>query len=146
MALRLSERLQAVVFVAILTAAIAGLYATAQLLQPDPVTRSEVLSVRLDVQGSGWSIPYRPEATTNNTVFHLLLEASVRLGFSVDYVHYEIPEGIFVLGINGSTNGDGGRYWQYWVNSVYGTVAADHRALGDGDAVQWRYAVPEEGG
>src|SRR5688572_13324595 len=146
MAFRLSERVQAVVFVAILIAAIAGLYAAAEMLQPDPVTTSLVRSVRLDVQGNGWSILYRPEATTNNTAFDLLVEASVRLGFSVDYAHYEFPKGVLVIGINESMNGNGGRYWQYWVNGVYGPVAADHRGLRDGDAVIWRYTVSQEGG
>jgi len=55
-ALRLSERQQAIAFAAILIAAIAGLYATTQLLQPVPVRASAVHLVRLVVEGAGWSI------------------------------------------------------------------------------------------
>jgi opacity protein-like surface antigen len=141
---RLSERVQALIFVAILVAAIAGLYAAAQVLQPAAVPIASVRSVRLDIDGSGWSIHYAPERTTNNTAFDILLEASDELGFSVHYERYEIPNGVFVLGINGSGNGDGGRYWQYWVNGIYGSVAADRQGLHDGDAVAWMYAVPRE--
>jgi hypothetical protein len=142
---RPSERVQALLFVAILIGAIAGLYATAQVLQPAAVPIASVRSVRLDIDGSGWSIHYAPEQTTNNTAFGILLEASAVFDFPVQYQVYEIPKGVFVLGINGSMNGDGGRYWQYWVNGVYGAVAADHQGLRGGDAVGWRYSVPQEG-
>src|SRR5438046_3839159 len=104
-----------------------------------------VHAATLDVRGASWTIQYRPETTTNNTAFDLLREASVRLGFPLAYVPYAIPKGIFVTSINGSTNGDGGSYWQYWVNGMYGTVAADHAVLHDGDAVLCTFSVPQEG-
>ena len=91
-------------------------------------------------------ITYRPNATSNNTVFGLLLEASRALGFSVRYAVYEIPNGVLVTAINGSANGDGGRYWQYWVNGVYGAVSADHGALHDNDVVMWEFTLSQEGG
>src|SRR5206468_12148855 len=59
-------------------------------------------SVRLDVEGAGWSIRYTPTATNNNTVFGLLLEASAKFGFTVAYITYQIPQGVFVTAINGS--------------------------------------------
>ena len=139
------ERWQAVAFTVILIAAIAGLYATTLLLQPASVTPSVVHAATLDVRGASSTIRYRPLTTTNNTAFDLLREASVRLGFPIAYVPYAIPKGIFVTSINGSTNGDGGSYWQYWVNGIYGTVAADHAVLHDGDAVLWTFSVPQEG-
>ena len=141
----LSERHQAVLFAGVLIASIAGLYAAAQLLQPPPVLAYVVHFVQLDVEGSGWSIHYAPTATTNNTAFALLLEASTRLGFSVAYVPYQIPQGFFVTAINGSANGGGGRFWQYWVNGAYGDVAADHQALHDNDIVLWNFAPSQEG-
>ncbi len=130
---RLSERQQAVLFAAILLAAIAGVYAMTEVLQP------------LDVRGAGWSIHYAPAATMNNTAYGILSEASARLGFSLDHVTFQIPEGVFVTAINGSVNGEGGRYWQYWVNGVYGDVAADHKALNDGDVVLWSFSASGEG-
>lgn len=142
---RLSERQQAVLFAAILLTAIAGLYATTEFLQPAPVQARVVGSATLDVRGDGWSIRYAPAATTNNTAFGILSEASTRLGFPVAYVTFQIPQGIFVTAINGSVNGDGGRYWQYWVNGVYCDVAADHKALNDDDVVLWRFSPSQEG-
>lgn len=145
MASRLGERRLAVVFAAILIAAIGGLYATVQFLQPAPVTSSEVRSVRLDIDGSDWQTHYESDLTTNNTAFALLREASERLDFSVNVVYYQVPRGVFVLGINGTLNGAGGRYWQYWVNDDYGAVAADHHRLRDGDSVRWRFIESQEG-
>ena len=146
MVLRLSEHVQAVAFVAIVIVAVAGLYAVVQALQPAAVQTLVIRHARLDVKGEGWSIRYEPVATTNNTAFAILREASVALGFSLTYVPYEIPKGVFVTGINGFANGDGGRYWQYWVDGTYGTVAADHQALRDGAVVLWTFSIPSGGG
>lgn len=146
MVFKVSERVQAVLFVAILVGAIAGLYATAQSLQPAVVPRYNVHLVKLNVQGEPWTIAYRPIATANNTVFTLLREASAKIGFSFAYVPYRMPDGVFVTAINGSANGDGGRFWEYWVNGVYGKVAADHQGLQDGDVVLWKFSIPQEGG
>jgi hypothetical protein len=143
---KLSERVQAVVFVAVVVAAIAGLYAAAQNFQPAAVPSAIVHHPRLDVQGVGWSIRYAPIETPNNTAFGILQEAAARLGFSLAYVPYEIPKGMFVTAINGSVNGEGGRYWQYWVGGAYGTVAADHEILRDGDVVLWTFSPSLEGG
>ncbi len=132
-------------FAAILLTAIAGVYAMTQLLQPASVRARVVGLATLDVRGDGWSIRYAPAVTTNNTAFGILLEASARLGFPVAYASYEIPQGVFVTAINGSINGEGGRYWQYWVNGVYGDVAADHKALSDNDVVLWSFSSSQEG-
>ncbi len=142
---KLSERAQAFVFASILIASVAGLYAAAQSLQPPPVRAYTVSSPYLDIEGSGWRVDYRPSSTANNTVFLLLLEASAALQFSVYYQFYQLPQGVFVIAINGTANGQGG-YWQYWVDGVYGDVAADHRALHDHDVVLWNFTVSQGGG
>ncbi len=145
MAPKLSERQQAIAFAAILIAAIAGLYATTQLMQPAAVQASAVHLVRLDVEGDGWSIQYAPLTTPNNTAFGLLLEGSAKLGFPVAYVWYHIPQGVFVTAINGSVNGEGSRYWLYQVNGVYPNLAADHQALRDDDIVRWSFSASQDG-
>lgn len=146
MALRVSERVQALVFVAVLVSAIAGLYAVAQQTQPRSVPRADARLVSLEIEGVGWSIHYRPPVTVNNTAFGVLREASAALDFSLTYQAYEVPQGVFVTEINGSANGVGGRYWQYWVNGTYESVAADHRVLRGGETVLWRFSIPQEGG
>lgn len=146
MALRLSERMQAILFATVVVAAIAGLYGATQLTQPAPVLPYAVHVVHLRIYGPAWTIRYDPIETVNNTAFSLLVEAGHHLRFAVSYTPYEIPKGMFVTEINGSRNGEGGRYWQYWVNDIYGNVAADHQAIQDGDAVVWTLSVPQGGG
>jgi hypothetical protein len=145
MALRLSERVQAVIFVVVLAAAIAGLYAYIQVSQPPPVAASGLIRVSLLIDGGTWTIAYGPVETMNNTAFSLLEEASTKLGFPVQVIRYSIPSGVFVTSINGTTNGQGGKYWQYWVDGAYGETAADHHALKAGDSVTWRFTADQGG-
>ncbi|NWF96808.1 MAG: DUF4430 domain-containing protein [Candidatus Thorarchaeota archaeon] len=45
----------------------------------------------------------------------------------------------FVTSIAGVTNMPvEGRWWQYWVNGVFGTVAANKHRISDGDHVVWK--------
>lgn len=104
-----------------------------------------VSGVSLDVNGASWSIHYGPVTTTNNTAFGILLEAARHMGFSVHWVNYTLPAGVFVISINGSANGQGGEFWQFWVNGVYGDAAADRIALSDGAAVTWSFTMDQGG-
>lgn len=146
MVLRVNERLQALAFVAILVAAIAGLYIAAESFQLPPIPASPVRLIGLNIEGDNWSIEYLSSETVNNTAFGILQEASARRGFSLAYRSYEVPQGVLVIEINGSVNGEGGQNWLYWVNGVYGTVAADRQALQDGDTVVWRFSTRYGGG
>ncbi len=145
MARRLSERAQAVIFLVVLAVAIAALYGWAQASQPPPVQATGVNGVSLEVDGAGWTIRYGPVSTTNNTAFGILLEAAHRLGFTLHWMNYTLPAGVFVIAINGTSNGQGGEFWQYWVSGSYGSVAADHAALADGAAVTWRFLADQGG-
>ncbi len=142
---RLSERAQAVAFVVVLAGTLTGLYAYIQVTQPPPVAASGLVRVSVWIDGGTWTIAYGPVETMNNTAFSLLMEASAKLGFPVQVVHYSIPSGVFVTSINGTTNGQGGRYWQYWVEGAYGETAADHFALKNGDALTWRFTTDQGG-
>lgn len=145
MARRLSERQQAIVFGVVLAVALAAVYGAIRMSQAPPVEPTGILRGSLVIDGDGWTIEYLDVSTTNNTAFHILLEAGDRLGFEVAWRPYAIPEGMFVTAINGTTNGEGGRWWQYWVNDGYGPVAADRMEIHDGDLVSWRFTVSAEG-
>lgn len=142
---RLSERTQAVVFVVAVAVAITGLYGYIQVSQPRPVAASGLIRASLAIDGGAWTIAYTPNETLNNTAYSILVEASARLGFPVQATHWSIPDAMFVTSINGTTNGQEGRYWQFWVNGVYGATSADHAALKDGDAVLWRFTTDQGG-
>lgn len=145
MARKLDEARQAIVFAIVLSIAIAALYAYVQATQPPQVATKGLIRVGLIVEGDGWTIEYRDALTRNNTVFLLLLEAADDFGFDVEWIHYEIPQGVFITAINLTTNGHGGKYWQYWVNGQLGDVAADRKELFDQDQVLWKFDVPQAG-
>lgn len=143
----LTERTQAVLFAAVVVVAIAGLYAATQRAQPAPVQSYVVHLVHLRIDGPGWTIRYDPIATLNNSAFSLLIEAARKLGFAVAYIPFEIPRGMLVTAINGTSNGElGGLSWQFWVNAAYGTVASDYTTLHDDDVVVWSFTISREGG
>ncbi len=142
---KLSERAQAILLVVIIGGSIAGLYGYIEATQPMPVQAASVTDVSLVVEGANWTIRYGPVTTANNTAYGILVEASQRLHFSVDAMHYEVPSAVFVTAINGTANGQGGFFWQYWVDGVYGNVGADHYALASGAQVLWRFTMDQEG-
>ncbi len=148
MASRLSQRTQAVVLLAALGVAIAGVYGLVVATQPAPVAGESVTGVSLVVETPSWTIRYGPVTTTNNTAYGILIEASLRLHFAVDppTSNGSFPNEVFVVAINGTTNGQGGLWWQFWVDGIYGNTAANLFALHNGDNVAWRFTADMEGG
>ncbi len=140
---RIPERTQAVIFLVVLGVAIAGLYGWIQASQAPPVQAKGVTGVSLTVSGPNWTLRYGPATTANNTAFGILLEAAQRLHFSLQWVNYSVPSGVFVTAINGTPNGQGGMSWQYWVSGVYGDRAANLYGLQNGDAVAWRFTTDQ---
>ncbi len=140
---KIPERIQAVIFLVALATAIAGLYGWAQASRAPEVTANRVLGVSLLVDGPNWTIRYGPLATTNNTAFGLLLEASHALRFPLQWVNYSMPSGVFVTAINATPNGQGGMSWQYWVAGVYGDRAANLYPIQNSDVVTWRFTMDQ---
>ena len=134
--------LAAAAFVACLTASVAGVWvlANAAFLQ-DVQPPDGGIHLTLLVTGSGWSVSYESNVSRNNTAFSFLLEAARSLHFSLLWQNWTVPQdSIFVHSIGADVNGDGGRWWQYWIGDEYGTVAANQAALKDGDVLEWRFA------
>lgn len=102
--------------------------------------------VSLNIEAPGWNLSYAAE-TTNRTVLSFLMEAGEYRGFAVTWTLWESLSAAKVDTINGLRDGQGGLYWQYWVNGEYGGVGADRYILDDGDRVMWRFtSYPPEGG
>ena len=80
------------------------------------------------------SIPY----VTGQTAFSILEDARVPLVYDPS-----TGVGVFVRQIGDKKNGDGGRYWQYWVNEKFALVAADQYALSASDRVEWKFVVQQ---
>jgi len=74
----------------------------------------------------------------SSTVFDALTEYgkanNIEIKSSIDNRY-----GVFVESIGGIKNGDEGKYWQYYINNTLGDVAADKKAIGKNDVVEWRF-------
>lgn len=101
-------------------------------------TKKQVTTT-LIIKGNSWTIEYPNVTTTNDTVFDILIECSIRKNFTVTYVHYSSFDANFVISINGTHNGQDNKYWQYYVNGVYGEIASDKKKINNNDTVEWRF-------
>jgi len=129
----------AATFIIILAFSIIGLLILSNATNPHVSIPEKPINVSLVIKGEGWTIEYNA-STKNNTAFSLLKEASQKLNFTVGYTQYKIFDSVLVEEINGSKSGNGGLWWQYWVNGNYGEVGSDNKEVKDGDVVEWRFA------
>ncbi len=140
----LPERVKAAAFAAVIVVSAIGLLVAAQAFHPQAPALSAGISLSIRIEGPGWTIEYTSNDTRNNTAFLFLMEASRALNFSVQWTNWSPPySAVFVDAINGSRNGDGGRWWQFWVDGTYADTAADLTVLHNGDTVRWAFALPE---
>ncbi len=141
-----SKEWQAALILGIVIAgALAGLWVLLGMFPP-VATPTIPAFVTVDIKAPGWNISYAAE-TTNRTVLSFLLEAGESMGFAVEWNRWESLSAVKVDAIKGLRDGQGGLYWQYWVNGDYGSVGADRHVLEDGDHIVWRFTTyPPEGG
>ncbi|MEK6924326.1 MAG: DUF4430 domain-containing protein [Candidatus Micrarchaeota archaeon] len=73
------------------------------------------------------------------TALDALLEASRAQGFEVGLQAYPELNATLVTSVNGTQNGEGGKYWLVFVNGKLSPVGGDKALLREGDAVEWRF-------
>lgn len=136
--MRIPERVKAIVFTALVIASAASLIVAAQAFRPSTPVLEHGIAVSLVIEAPGWTIRYESNDTINNTVFAFLLEAAGRLDFVVGYSFWGPPySAVFIDSINGTRNSPSTGYWEFLVNNVYGSMAADLTAVNDGDRIAW---------
>ena len=142
----LPERVKAALFAAAILLSSVGLILGAQAFRPQPLPLEQGIAVSMSIEGPGWALTYSNPETRNNTVFAYLLEAAATLHFVVEWTNWSPPySAVFVDAIGGAHNGDGGRWWVFWVDGAYGATAADLTVLHGGETILWRFTVPEGG-
>ncbi len=67
-----------------------------------------------------------------------LLSVMKKTNLKIETKEYP-PYGFIIEGINGFKNGEGGRYWQYWVNGKYSQVGASALNPNPGDQISWKF-------
>ncbi|HEV8594832.1 MAG TPA: DUF4430 domain-containing protein [Thermoplasmata archaeon] len=138
-----TERGRAVAFLAAWLVGLVLCWSVLSATLPRPVEGAGSLSATLRIDGGAWTISFTSHST-NNTVFHLLREASAVLDFDLDWVEYGWPyNDVFVTAINGTRNsGAANLWWQYCVNGAYSARGAGTQQVRTGDVVSWVYAAP----
>ncbi len=95
--------------------------------------------VQSETQGAHYVVDLEEKKTAFDILKKLADENKFDLQFNNNYSF-----GVFIESIVGIKNGDGGKYWQYYVNDKLGEVAADKKEVKAGDKVDWRFEkVPE---
>jgi hypothetical protein len=74
---------------------------------------------------------------TASTAMGALLAGGTVAQFEVR--HRTEAMGAFVESVAGVENGRDGRYWSYYIDDEYGTVASDRGQLSSGQTVRWVY-------
>ncbi len=141
---RKKTAIEAMILISVLAVAMIGLWFVAQHIEEDyEVEKPEKpIKASLRILGEDWQIEYLEVQTLNNTVYKLLLECSERYDFPVGSTHWEAFDSEFVNSINGTENGEGGNWWQYYVNDVYGEIGCDRKEIFEGDMIEWRFEEP----
>lgn len=77
---------------------------------------------------------------SGDNVFSVLQQVAGINNIKLDYNPAESSDwGVFIKQIGDKVNGQGQKYWQYWVNGGQPQVAADKYELQPGDVVWWTF-------
>lgn len=71
------------------------------------------------------------------TLFSATQKLADANGLAFEYEDYG-DMGMLITGLGGRLGGEGGAYWQYWVNGFYAQVGASAYQLQDGDQIEWK--------
>jgi hypothetical protein len=105
--------------------------------------QSDKTSVKVVILSDGWKIEDNIFAYEGDTVFSVLEKCSTRNHFSIKYTYYEQFDSTLINSINNAVGGEGGKYWQYYVNNgeTPPMVGCDKYEVSNGDSIQWRFEL-----
>ena len=95
----------------------------------------EVQESQLVIDGQAY--PVNNEYISNTTVYDLLLAITAGNQIQLETKQYDF--GILVEAIGDKTNGQGDKYWLYYVNGEMPMVSVDNYQLNPGDTVEFKF-------
>jgi hypothetical protein len=111
--------------------------------QPSPRPQGETVSLTVDF-GNGAQKRIEALAWSEGMTVLKALEQAAEFRPGIAFAYKDSGEMAFVTTIDGLANaGAGGGYWIYEVNGEKAAKSAGVQSLAPGDALLWRYAVPE---
>ena len=93
----------------------------------------------MKIVSSDWNLEYMNVNTENVTVADFLFECANHNNFTVKKKYWKGYKSFLIEAINGIENGEGDRYWQYYVNGKFADVGCSNYFLHDDDVVEWRF-------
>ena len=100
-----------------------------------PKVKKEV-SLIIDY-GEGEVDSFQSDFKEGMTAFDLLKEKTEESGLALEAETYDI--GVLIKTIGGKENGQGGKYWLYYINEEMPMVSADKQELKPEDKVEFRF-------
>ncbi len=99
------------------------------------ISKAEGITLLIDT-GEGSAQKYETEKN-QSTAFEVLDQVSKRYNFEISSTQYET--GIFIKSIAAKENGEGNKYWIFYVNGKMAQVSADKQVVKAGDIVEFRF-------
>jgi hypothetical protein len=103
--------------------------------------QSEKTSVHIMIQGDDWVVEENIVAYAGETMFSLLQRSTERNDLSLKYTYYKDFDSMLVDSIGTDVNGEGGKYWQYYVNGDIPMIGCDKYIVSNGDMVLWKFEI-----
>lgn len=102
-------------------------------------TGEKIIKVSLSIDyGDGKVESYSPKAQGGETLFELMHRLEIENEVQLSYKTFP-GLGVLIESIGEKKNGEGGAYWQYWINNQYAKVGASEYLPKEGDEILWRY-------
>lgn len=99
-----------------------------EISQPDP----SLVSISFDFGTEKKSFEISTDGQAN--LFDLIQKTDLK----IETENFP-PIGKMIVSINGFKNGEGGKYWQFWINGKYAQIGASAYILKPEDSVEWRF-------
>ena len=93
--------------------------------------------------GNGTLKTFERSLSPNETMLQLLTDAAKESGIGLETKNYG-SLGVLVVQIGQMKNGDGEKYWQYWVNNIAPPLGADKYIVQPGDVIEWKFIKSQE--
>jgi len=103
--------------------------------------QSEKTSVTIVIHGDGWTVTDHVVVYAGDTAFSVVKRSAERHALAFKYTYYASFDSTLIDQIGDTANGNGGKYWQYYVNGELAMVGCDKCEVSNGDSVQWRFEL-----
>lgn len=103
-----------------------------------PPEQNNTISLMLDYGNGKVQTFDKVTIASSGTVLDTLKDLAGKEDIAFDSKTYE-GMGTLVTQINNSKNGDGERYWQYWVNNQKPSTGAQAQKVMSGDWIEWKF-------